>query len=183
MGGLAGPQAQLTHLSLAWHNLCVSHTVFRWSGSKEMNGGVFVPTETWEDAAWGKCGTEWCHFLQNLKRKHTPEIVNPVFDPVMVILQSLWVEGAKPEALLLKNHLLRTSDRSVREDSGEIGKKSILFRKFICLRFPDHCTEVLLTERTFYAALHRLRMNKQPLKMASVWDTCMWGAPWRRRES
>ena len=37
-GGLAGPQAQPAHLSLAWHNACVSHIVFGWSGSEGMRG-------------------------------------------------------------------------------------------------------------------------------------------------
>lgn len=51
MGGLARPQAQLTHLSLAWHDLCVNHIVCGWSGNEEMNGRVFVLTEMQEEGA------------------------------------------------------------------------------------------------------------------------------------
>lgn len=56
MGGLAGPQAQLTHLSFAWHNLCAGQMVFRWSGSEGTKGGVFVLTEIQKDATGDRYG-------------------------------------------------------------------------------------------------------------------------------
>lgn len=133
MGELAGPQAQLTHLSLAWHNLCVSHIVWGWSGSEGMNGRVFMLTEIQEDATWGSSGTEWCHPLHGLKGKHAAEIVSPVFDPNIGDFKKIPLcRGGKASVIVcfLKS-FVRTGSRFIGEDAAGVRKENILFRKFI----------------------------------------------------